>query len=426
MIKHALRGLALLMVILGSGSALNAATWEFHPGLYTSYLYSDNYRGVADDEQSESTYAVGPSLALSCVAGLLRWDLAGHFAKEYHNRFEEDENTTGRVETSATARGQRQSLALSYSYEETMLRETLDEAWGLHRYHTGALTYSLTATPATTLSVGYTRTMENAPSPDEDVVSDGGRATVAYSLNTRNQLELSAAYTAYRYDVSPDVNVSEATLRWRYAIQQHLRVGPEFSFERHDREDLETQDTYTASLGLDYAFSQDTSVTASIGHSWLRSEDTDNHETTDASLGITHHTQDDTLTAHASQGYAYEYTSTDSTNGIAKTTAYDIAWEHAFTPSFLTTLGSGVTKREYVQSEEEDGTDISHRFGLIYRYLPRRDVQEPTTQLTGQLSVLGSLPRLEVQATYEHLQHDYEISDTVRENRYGITVEVRY
>lgn len=432
MIKRILRGLTVLTILLSWGSILTAATWEFHPGLYTSYLYSDNYRGVAENEQSESTYAVGPSLALSCVAGILRWELAGHFAKEYHNRFEEDETTTGRVETSATARGQRQSLALSYSYEETMLRETLDEAWGLHRYHTGMLTYSLTATPAATLTVGYTRTMDNAPAPDEDVVSDGGRAALAYSLTPRHQVDLSAAYTAYRYEVSsdadatPDVNVSEATLRWRYALQQHLRLGPDFSFERHDREDFETEDIYTASLGIEYDYSQNTSMTASIGHSWLRAEETDNYETTDAGLGLTHHTGDDTLTAHASQGYAYEYTSTEDTSGIAKTTAYDIAWEHAFTTSFLATLGSGVTKREYIDSVEEDGTDITHRFSLIYRYLPRRAVQEPTTQPTEQLSVLGTLPRLEARATYEHLQHDYETSDTVRENRYGITVEVRY
>ena len=54
--KHAIRGILCLAIILLPGFDLMAFTFEAHPGLYTSYEYSDNYQGVSQDKQSESTY----------------------------------------------------------------------------------------------------------------------------------------------------------------------------------------------------------------------------------------------------------------------------------------------------------------------------------------------------------------------------------
>lgn len=394
----------ILVAVLLAGIPVHAATWEIHPGVYAAYLYTDNYDGVAENPRTESTYTVGPSLAASLATGWFRWDLSGHVAREYHNRFEEDDTTTGSVETRATARGQRQSLDLSYSYDQTRLRETLDEPWGLHKRHTGALTYNQDLTANAVLTLGYAHALDQVPAPDEDIVSDGGDVALRWQISPRNIWELSSAYTHYRHEVSADVDVLESSLRWLYGLTPHLTVGPEFAYEQHRPEDLPEQEIYSPAFFLEYTLSPTVTMTASLGHSWLRCEAYDDQEVTTARLGLRRETAADRFTIDAMYGYTYEY-DISGTYGIYKTRSADIAWEHTFTPTLLTTLGYGITQRTPTTNiAEEKETDSAHRLGLTYR---------PWRWGEGRL-------------TYEHLQHRYEISDTVRENRYGVTIEVRY
>jgi hypothetical protein len=84
--KVVLYGLLSLTAVLIRPMEAFSANWEIHPGLYTAYEYSDNYRGVAENTQSESTYRVGPGLGLLCTGQRFRWELNGHISKEYHNR----------------------------------------------------------------------------------------------------------------------------------------------------------------------------------------------------------------------------------------------------------------------------------------------------------------------------------------------------
>ncbi len=90
--KYAIRSILCLAIILLSVFDLLAFTFEAHPGLYTSYEYSDNYQGVSQDEQSESTYLVGPSLNVRCLSPSATFDFTGRYTKSFHQRFPEDDS----------------------------------------------------------------------------------------------------------------------------------------------------------------------------------------------------------------------------------------------------------------------------------------------------------------------------------------------
>lgn len=465
--KRLIYGICALLAIFLIASRANAAIWEIHPGVYASYLYTDNYRATSENEMDEDIYAVGPSLALACSTQVFRWELVGHIAKDFHNRFKEDDSTEGGVTTHALASGQYQSLDLSYDYRETRERETLDQAFGVRRIHTGALTYNRTVSPTVGFSVGYTRTMEYAPSPDEDVISNGGTYGLHYQMTPRNMLDLSLLYEGYQYEIRPDVDVYLTSLRWRYALSQQVGLGPDLGFERHKPLDLPYQDVYTAAFFLEYTLSSVTSLSASTGESWLRSEDQDaqRYSVTHARLGIRRDTQNDHIIASLFHGYRYEY-STYATYGIYKATDYDVSWEHLLTPTVMSNLGYVVSKRTPIETAtvEEAGRDIIYRVGLTYRTANapggpgfRSDslragisgfrTKKASQQSQGETSsAVGATtptednepgsgdqsminwPRgmIELHATYEHLTHVYEISDTVKENRYGLSAEVRY
>jgi len=410
--KVVLYGLLSLTAVLIRPMEAFSANWEIHPGLYTAYEYSDNYRGVAENTQSESTYRVGPGLGLLCTGQRFRWELNGHISKEYHNRYEEDEGTEGMIATRATATGEMQSVDLAYEYLETQSREQLDQARGIRRIHAGTLTYHRTFEQASELSLAYAKGMEYAPAPDEDVGSDRGSLEIGYQVTPHNHLGLAGGYTYYKYEqredvavTNEDVAVTDARLNWRYALTRRLGTGIILGYAKNAPRRSPYQDIYTTSAFLDYALTQYTSLSASAGHSWLHSENHENHEISDAEFSLTRQTQDDTIDLNFSWGYAYEYTS-GSTYGIYKTMAAGISWEHTLTPTLNTSVSSALTQREptteMVTGAKEK--DITHRLAIRYR----------------------PWAYLDMLASYTHLQHDSEISDTISENRYGITVEVRY
>lgn len=486
----------LLAVPLCAGKVW-CAVWEFHPGVYASYLFTDNYTGTAEDRQEEDVYAVGPSLALSCVTQQFEWGLVGHVAWNFHKINEEDDTTEAGVATHARFNGRDQSLELSYDYRETRERATLDQAPGVRRIHDGALSYNRVLTPSLSVSLGYDRNMEYAPPPDDDVVSDGGSLGLSYRVTPKTSLGISASYTSYRYvesledsdessdsdgEVSQDAQIARASLRWNYSISPRLSVGPNLGFERHtyddppgessdstDQEYYTDLDIYTAALSLEYSLSPSTAVSASVGGSWLKPEDGDREYLTSGRCGLRHDTQDDHFLADFMYGYAYAY---DAQNdlGIYETAAVNGSWEHLFTPSILSILGCNYSSRTLAQTDRatetgdaEDRRDIMYRVGLTYRtsigegtsgmlgFISQQadrggdsaDSSQSSQEQTGPtepismpwgheskagLPITTHWPRgmLEVRALYERLAHKYEHSDSVTENRYSITIEVRY
>ena len=470
-------GCCVLLAILSCAGEVYGASWELHPGIYASYLITDNYEGAVAEKESEYIYAVGPSLALSCTTQSFQWSLVGHVARDFHRYNDEDDTTEGDVETHALVNGRNQTLDLSYNYRETQERETLDQSLGVRRIHSGALTYNRILTPAVSLSLGYNRSMEYAPAPDEDVISDGGTIGVRQQVTPRTLLDITGAYSVYHYEYSPNAQVALGSMRWLYAISPQLRMGPRLSFERHTYDEpsdpsaeasAETDaDIYTAMLFMDYFFSPYTVITASAGGSWLEPEDEESQYLTSGRCDLSHNTQDNNLLAGCFYGYAYEYDSQHDYN-IYKATIIDASWDHFFTPTVLSTLGCDVTWKTTAQTgiatdDEQDTRDITYRVGLTYRSSGGRgfggisdllspedsggsdttDSSQTTREKTAPTGAAFQLSRyvsraggplithwpqgmFEVRALYEHLQHEYDISDTTRENRYSITIEVRY
>jgi len=261
-----------------------------------------------------------------------------------------------------------------------------------------------------------------------------------------------------------------------YTISPPLRMGPNFSFERHtfdDRSDRTTElsdytdlDISTAALLMDYSLSTATIINASVGGSWLKSEE-ESQYLTNGRCGVRHTAQKNSILSDFFYGYAYEY---DSQNdlGVYETTAFNAAWEHFFTPSVLSTLDYGITRKIPVETEiatieGEETRDIVYRAGLIYRsaggvvpgsisdITSQRDPRITETTDTTQSSQTQTAPAgvtpppapygsrvsgppithwprgmFEVRALYERLEHEYEHLDPVIENRYSISIEVRY
>jgi len=478
-----------LAVLLFAGG-VRCAVWEFHPGVYVSYLFTDNYEGTAEDEEEDDVYAIGPSLALSCTTPNFKWGLVGHVAKNYHKYNTEDDTTEGGVATNALFTRHEQSLNLAYNYRETRERETLDQALGVRRIHAGSLGYTRVLSPAATVSLGYTRTMEFAPPPDDDVVSDGGSAGISYQMTPRNKFDVSGGYEAYRYErtqdeagqdaeneTSQDAQVARGSLQWTYQFSPRLTMGPSFDFERHTYDDPSEESTsatpysdldiYTGAIFVEYGFSPFTVIRISAGGSWLVPEDDDSQYLTHGRCGIRHDTRDDHLRADFMYGYAYDY---DAQNdlGVYETATIGASWEHLFTPTILSTLGYDYTSRTSPETgsatyDERDSQDTTYRVGLTYRTSISEGISGIVSlisqQAAGNAAAEGSSPStqeqaapsgaefmplryeskpafalpthwprglFEIRALYERLEHEYEDSDSITENRYSITVEVRY
>jgi hypothetical protein len=401
--RSAAYGCCVWLAVLICASEVCAASLELHPGIITSYMYTDNYLGAAQDEQSESYYAIGPSLGFKYLTSSLSWDFYGYVAQEYHLRFEEDKHIESKVDTHALLTGQRQTLDLTYAYLDSIHRTTLDQAVGPYQSHAAELQYKYSLTPTTVMSLGYIRTMSYVQPPDEDVVSNSGSLGLNSQVTQRNRVELKSSYGYYLYEISPNVELIQGEGLWYYALSPQLEVGPDVGFEKHSPEGQPYQDVYYTRFAIAYGALANTKITAKAGQSWLHSETHENLYVNDGSLGINVETKSDKLQGEVFGGYRYEYTSYGA-YGIYKTKAYDIMWEHKFIEELKSTFTSNITDRTPTTTNEERYKEISHRIELTY---------EPWKYVT-------------CTASYLHLQTNYEISDTVRENRYRMTVEVRY
>ena len=152
--KHAIRGIFCLAIILLPGLDLLAFTFEAHPGIYTSYEYTDNYQGAVQNEQSESIYYVGPSLGLTCASPSTNFDLTGRYAKSFHQRFPEDDSPDIHLITHASFAAPQQETRFSYEFARTLTRDSLNEPFGEVRRNIGSIGYTATLTQSTSINAG--------------------------------------------------------------------------------------------------------------------------------------------------------------------------------------------------------------------------------------------------------------------------------
>lgn len=411
----------LVFLIIGCANLpVFAANWEIHPGLYTSYEYSDNYLGEAEEEQEETTYEIGPSLELIVDMQRFHWEVAGYAAKSYHREFEEDDATEVSAATSLSWTGVRRGLDMEYEYAQTRSRESLDQPLGETRIHSGSVTYHRDISRRISYSAGYRTYNEDAPAPDDDVIGNGGVFELTYLPDQRNSLDLTYSYDIYNYDadervesaeLSRDSRITAAGIGWLYAISRRVSMGPTAGYSKIERPHLNDEATYTLALSVVYTPSRNLSLDLAAGYSRLK-VDEEEEEIEDAeedvyiySAGLTWESTRNTITAGISRGYTTETTS--YRYGIYQSDSADISWEHRFTDTLSSEINALYTDRK-------PGSDII-------------DQDEEEKEFVSEIAGIWSPWRyLDVRLYYERLEQRFEVSDTIKENRYGAIIEIRY
>jgi hypothetical protein len=380
-----------------------AMNFEVHPGLYTSYEYSDNYFGTAHAQQSESTYQVGPSLELRGFSPTFNGDLTGRVSRSHHNRFDEEDSTEANLSSHASWYQVHQSIGIFYDYLQTRTRETLSESSGEVKRHTGGATYSRELTQRTNLSLGYDSMNEKRQAPDEDVTSRGGNIGLSYLLTPRNTVDLTCRYGTYDYEIRQDVKETDSGIAWSHIATPRLRIGLSSNYVKEDNGDLPNENRYDLRANGMYSITQYTSFSASGGLSWLVMEHQDRQTTYNMSVSLVHAVERDSLAVSVSKGYTSEFT-TDR-YGTYDTRTASMTWEKGLLRTLTGSTGLSIENRKPTTGTEgEEETDIVARASLSWN-----PVEYATTT-----------------ASYGHLQTEYEGSDTERENRYRMVVEVRY
>ncbi|MBN2298701.1 MAG: hypothetical protein JXM72_08905 [Deltaproteobacteria bacterium] len=384
-------------------SSLCAAVYEVHPGVFSSYEYTDNYFGTVHDKHNESIYLIGPSIGLSVSTPSLSWENSGRITRSYHRKYDEEESLNALFDSHAAASWTHHSLDLAYTYSLTSRRESLDDPLGKIRIQTGSLGYGYELTPETLLSLGYRTAYENNPYPEENLTTQGPSVGLTHQLTQRQRLSLTYDYLYHRYELSDNTWVSTSNAHWGYMLTSRLEIGTGFMYMHEDRGRLSSENIYNASVTAGYVLTRNTDIDVSGGYSWLNMEEQDRQGSYTLDVEMTTETRYDVFLLSASRGYTAEFTTDRYGTYITKSAS--ISWDR----TLMRTLSASVTgtyesREPTADTEAEKERDLIGRVSLIW---------EPVEYLSATTS-------------FEHLQEGYEISDTVRENRYRITIEGRY
>ena len=380
-----------------------AMNFEVHPGIYTAFEYSDNYFGRSHDIQSESTYEVGPSLGLRWQTPIFSFDLASRLAKSLHRKFHEDDSTEAEIASHATLSRTHQKVGLIYEYLQTRWRGSLAEPPGLLRRNTGGANYAWEMTQKATLSLGYAYTDYNWREPHEDEKTQDGNINLTYLLTPRNTIDLAYRYEYYDYQISQDVRVLNTNLAWLYAVTSRLHLGFTSRYTKEERGDLPNEDIYDLSALGRFSITENTRFSATGGQSWLVMEQQDRQSIYIMSASLEHAFDQDKLAVDVSRGYTAEFTT--NLYGIYDTKTALLTGEKVLLRTLKGVVQIAIEKtKPTAGTVGEKETDTVARASLIW---------DPIEYVTAT-------------AIYEHLQHENEISDTVRENRYRMVVEARY
>jgi hypothetical protein len=404
--KHAIRGILCLAIILLPGFDLMAFTFEAHPGLYTSYEYTDNYQGAVQNGQSEGIYYVGPSLGLTCTSPSTNFDLTGRYTKSFHQRFPEDDSPDIHLITHASIAAPRQETRFSYEFARTLTRESLNEPLGEVRRNTGGIGYTVALTQNTSINAGgniQTEKWSTTAPTGEDLVNSGGNVGITHQLNPLDTISFTARRDYYRYEISQNVIGTQSTLDIRHVLSPIFTLGLGTAYNHDDRGHDPNDDRYDVTLMGQYTMNQSTMMSVTGGYSWLIMEQQDHQASYIARVSLDKNLKEDRF--HLS--IAKEYTAEFSTNryGTYDTKTASFSWVRQWVQTWSSSTGLSISKRiPSMGTSGEDETDSNANISLTWR---------PIEYFTGDL-------------IYEHLQTKYRTSGTARENRYKMTVEVRY
>lgn len=413
--KFTVPGLIPLVIILCYYSDSPAYVFEAHPGIRTSYEYTDNTNGSARDTQGESIFEIGPRLDMLWNTPTLRFDLGGYVTKSHHDRYSENDTTEANVAASAAITGIRQTLGLRYSYLQTRQRETLTIPAGETKTSTAGISWMRTLTQFLTLNLSYDYSSRREPPGGEDEVSNTGRGSITYMLTPRNSFDVSCEYDDYNYQTEPDAKVMTTGLAWRYQWSPRMNLGVRTNYTEHERDQLPDEYIYSVMPTTTYSLTQHTTLNLAAGEDWYitKHQDRQSIYSLDGSLGYA--ARNDRASVHLSKGYQAQFTS--NLYGIYETKSATVSLQKEIVETLAGIIDLSIIRTtpafevpdnlppgffQNISTEEE--TDSMGRATLRW---------DPNKYVT-------------LSAIYEHLMHDYEISDSVRENRYRMVLEVRY
>jgi hypothetical protein len=406
--KHAILGIFGLVAILVPGHILMAFTFEVHPGLYTSYEYSDNYHGVSQGEQSESTYLIGPSLNLRCLSPSATFDLTGRYAKSFHQRFSEDDSPDISLITSASFKAPRQVARFSYGFERTLTRESLTDPFGEVYRHSGSIGYTAEISHDTRMNVDgdiHTEKWSDDSTTEEDSVDTGGNIGITHQLNPLDTISLTARRNYLFYEISQDVVESQGGLDVRHLFSPIFNLSLGAAYNHFDRGHDPNEDRYSVTLTGQYSFNQSTTMSATGGYNWFIMENEDVQGENIARLSLDKTFQDDSFHFRIAKEYTSDYDYVVDRYGTFDTRSADLTWIRHWLQAWSSSVGFDITKRRPISGTiGEFEIDSNARVSVTWK---------PIEYFTGNI-------------IYEHLQTNYESSDTVKENRYRLVVEVRY
>jgi hypothetical protein len=404
--KHAILGIFYLAISLLPGLDLMALTFEAHPGLYTSYEYSDNYQGVSKDKLSESIYYVGPSLNLRCLSPSATFDLTGRYARSFHQRFSEDDSPDINLLTSASFTAPRQMARFSYEFARTFSRESLTEPFGQVNRNIASLEYTNELSQNTHLNAGgniLTEKWSNDAPAGEDLVNTGGNIGITHQLNPLDTVSLTARRDYYSYEIRQNVIGTHGGLDIRHAFSPGFSLSLGTAYHHDNKGHDPNEDRYDANLTGHYTINPSTMISATGGYSWLIMERRDRQSAYIARLSLDKNLSDD----HFHLSVAKEYTAEFTTNlyGTYDTKTASLSWTRQWLQAWSSSTEFSISKRiPTTGTPGENETDSVANVSVTWK---------PIEYFTGNI-------------IYEHLQTKNESSDTVKENRYRLEMEVRY
>jgi hypothetical protein len=404
--KHAIPGILCLVIILLSGFDLLAFTFEAHPGLYTSYEYSDNYQGVSQDDQSESTYLVGPSLSLRCLSPSATFDLTGRYTKSFHQRFPEDDSPDISLISNASLTAPLQEARLSYEFERTLTRESLTDPLGEVYRHIGSIEYTAELSQNTRMNAGgniLSEDWSSDASTGEDLVNAGGNIGITHQLNPVDTIAITARRDYYFYEISEDVTETHGEMDIRHAFSPAFNLSLNTLYNHAENGHDPNEDRYGVSLTAQYAIDQSLTMSATGGYNWFIAENEDPQGENILGLSLDKTLQDDSF--HFSIGKEYTSDFTANRYGTYDTRTAELSWIRRWIQAWSSSLGFNISKRRPVSGTVGE-FEIDSNAHVSVTWIP-------IEYFTGNV-------------IYEHLQTNYESSDTVRENRYRLVMEARY
>ncbi len=404
--KHAILGIFCLVTVLVPGLDLMALTFEAHPGLYTSYEYSDNYQGVSEDKLSDSTYYVGPSLNIRGLSPSATFDLTGRYARSFHQRFTEDDSPEIHLLTSASFTAPRQTARFSYEFARTFTRESLNDPFGQVNRNIASMEYTDELSQNTHFNAGgnlLTEKWSNDAATGEDLVNTGGNIGITHRVNPLDTISLTARRDYYFYKIRQDVIGTQGGLDLRHVFSPVFSLSLGTVYNHDDRGHDPNEDRYDASMTGQYTLSPSTVISATGGYSWLIMEKRDRQSTYLVRLSLDKSLAEDQFHLSMAKEYTSEFTS--NLYGTYDTKTASVSWTRQWLQAWSSSTGLNISKRRPTTGTPgENETDSVANVSVTWR---------PIEYFTGNI-------------IYDHLQTKYESSDTVKENRYRLVMEVRY